>query len=395
MIEKVQQRGANEHAQWKASSGILLLLCAALALGWANTHAASYQAVFEYPLAIPTGSPPIRFSVRALINDGLMTLFFLVVGIEIKRELVVGELNTIAKATLPAFAALGGMVVPACLFVAFNSRGLGLRGWGIPMATDIALCIGIFALLKTHVPRGLVVFITALAIFDDIGGVLVIALFYGHSVSVAWLCGASVLSLILLGMNRGGVMNGLAYALVGCGLWYGLHRGGVHATIAGIVLGLMIPTRSQRVSPPRFAESLHLFVSFVVMPLFALANAGVSMRGGVRDAASPVALGTALGLFVGKPLGVFGMTVLSIKLRLAEAPASATRIQLFGAAILTGMGFTVALFIGDLAYDSAPELLDQAKVGVLLGTIVSGILGFVVLRLCRSASPAPCRRSPS
>lgn len=422
----------------EAASGILLLLCAVAALIWANASPSSYRATFEYPLALGAGGSVAIFTLRALINDGLMALFFFVVGMEIKRELVAGELNSVAKASLPAIAALGGMVLPAGIFLAFNAGEPGQRGWGIPMATDIAFCVGILTLLKDRVPRALVVFVTALAIFDDIGGILVIAFFYGHGLSVSWLLGAAALTIVLLAMNRAYVINGLAYAVVGAGLWYALHYGGVHATIAGVVLGLMIPARPQRSSrevlhelaghvsgldqkPPdeeldgaeilaieekledlqaplhRFVHLLHPFVAFFIMPVFALANSGVSLGGsGLATLATPVALGAAAGLFLGKQVGIFGLTMVAVKLRLAPMPGGASRMKLFGVSVIAGIGFTVALFIASLAYHDAAEMLAQAKLGVLLGSVVSGIVGFALLRFTGTPTrPVTATNEPS
>ena len=407
----------------EAASGIVLLGCAVVALVWANVHPQSYRGTFDYPLSFGAGASITHFTLRHLINDGLMAIFFFVVGMEIKRELVIGELNSIGKATLPAVAALGGMVLPAGIFLAFNWGGPGRAGWGIPMATDIAFCIGILTLLKDRVPHALIVFVTALAIFDDIGGILVIAFFYGHGLSVPWLVGACVLTLVLLVMNRSSVINGLAYGFVGAGLWYALHHGGIHPTIAGVLLGLMIPARPPRASrevlrelaehvseldrkPPdaelegaeilaieekledlqapvqRFVHLLHPFVAFLIMPLFALANSGVSLGGaGLSTLAAPVALGTAAGLFIGKQVGILGLTLLAVKLRLAPMPGGASTMKLYGVSVVAGIGFTVALFIAALAYPDAPQLLDQAKVGILLGSFVAGIGGFALLRL--------------
>lgn len=411
----------------EAASGILLLFCAVVALVWANLHLASYQATFEYPLVLGVGGSVSTFTVRNLINDGFMAIFFFVVGMEIKRELVVGELNSVPKASLPAIAALGGAFLPAGIFLAFNWGGPGQRGWGIPMATDIAFCIGILTFLKDRVPKALVVFVTALAIFDDIGGVLVIAFFYGHGLSVPWLIGAGALTLVLFAMNRAYVINGLAYAPVGAGLWYAIHHGGIHATISGVVLGIMIPARPQRASREvlrelaehvslldqkapdeeldgaeilaieekledlqapvqRFVHLLHPFMAFFIMPIFALANSGVSMAGaGISSLVAPVALGTAAALFVGKQVGIFGLTMLAVKLRLAPMPGNASRMQLFGVSVIAGVGFTVALFIAALAYPDAVEFLDQAKMGILLGSLAAGLVGFLLLRFTRSS----------
>jgi NhaA family Na+:H+ antiporter len=406
----------------EAASGIVLLLFAVVALAWANLHPESYQGTFEYPLALGASGGLVTFTVRELINDGLMAIFFFVVGMEIKRELVMGELNSLAKASLPAIAAVGGMVLPAGIFLAFNWRGVGQNGWGIPMATDIAFCVGILTILKNRVPHALIVFVTALAIFDDIGGILVIAFFYGNGLGVGWLLVAGALTLILLGMNRAHVVNGLAYGLVGAGLWYALHHGGIHATIAGVILGLMIPARSQRRSREvvrelagyvseldrkaldeeleaaeilaieekledlqapvqRFVHLLHPLVAFAIMPIFALANSGVSLgQASSAGLTSPVALGTAAGLFIGKQVGIFGLTSLAVKLRLAPMPGGASQLQLFGVSVTAGVGFTVALFIAALAYHDSADLLGQAKVGILLGSFAAGLVGFLVLR---------------
>jgi len=413
----------------QAASGILFLGSAVAALLWANLHPASYQSVFDCPLSLGAGARTAHFTTRQLINDGLMAIFFFVVGMEIKRELVTGELNSVGKASLPAVAALGGMVVPAAIFLAFTWGGEGQAGWGIPMATDIAFCVGILTLLKSRVPHALIVFVTALAIFDDIGGILVIAFFYGHGLDIAWLVGAVVLTLVLFAMNRAYVVSGLAYAAVGAGLWYALHHGGIHATIAGVILGLMIPARSLRPSRDiltelaqhvsqldskaldeeldsaeilsieekledleapvqRFVPLLHPFVAFFIMPTFALANSGVFLGdAGLSSLVAPVALGSAAGLFLGKQVGIFSLTLLAVRIGVAPMPGRASLAKLYGVSVLSGIGFTVALFIASLAYPSAPALLDDAKVGILVGSFVAGVVGFVILR-CAPATQA-------
>ena len=372
----------------EAASGSLLLLSAVAALVWANASPASYRAMLDYEVSSPVGA----FTARAFINDGLMTVFFFVVGMEIKRELVVGELRTVAAATLPAIAALGGMAFPAGVFLAWNWDGTGRHGWGIPVATDIAFCVGVLTLLKHHVPRALVVFAMALAIFDDIGGILIIAFFYGHGLSVPWLLGAGALTLLLGVMNRFGVKHGLAYALVGAALWYAVHHGGIHVTIAGVVLGLSIPADGEHAPVDRFIHRLHPYVAFFVMPVFALANSGVELGGGVGIAslATPVGLGTAGGLFFGKQIGIFTFTVLAVRLGLAPMPGNASLTKLYGVSVAAGIGFTVALFIAALAYPTHPEHLDQAKIGILVGSIAAGLVAFVLLR----ASSRDVAKSP-
>jgi len=406
----------------EAASGVLLLVAAACALVWANVDAESYTGVVGYPLVLGAGAREAHFTVGQLINDGLMTLFFFVVGMEIKRELVVGELNTLPKAALPAIAAIGGMIVPAAIFLLFNWGSAGQNGWGVPMATDIAFCVGVLTLLEKRVPRALVVFVTALAIFDDIGGILVIAIFYGDGIRIGWLVGALGIALVLLLLNRQYVRNGVAYAVVGGALWYVLHGSGIHATIAGVITGFMIPARPPRPSREvlnelaahverldkgagdedldaaeilmieekledleapvqRFVHLLHPYVAYGVMPMFALANAGVSLHeAGVASLATPVALGTALGLLVGKQIGIFLPTLAAVRLGFAPMPGGAPRSNLYGVSIVAGIGFTVALFIATLAFRDAPRELAEAKMGILVGSMASGLLGATILR---------------
>ena len=413
----------------EAASGILLLLCAAAALVWANIDWDGYRGVFDYQLALGAGDGVARFTLQQLINDGLMAIFFFVVGMEIKHELAVGELRTPSQASLPLIAALGGMIVPAGIFMAFNVGGPGQDGWGIPMATDIAFCIGILTMLKSRVPHGLTVFVVALAIFDDIGGILVIAFFYGHGMDLVWLgIGAALTGLLFL-MGRAYITNLMAYMLVGGGLWLALHEGGIHATIAGVILGLVIPARPRRqprkvieqlgahvdeilrtpedaqldnaqilmieneledLQPPldRFVEGLHPFVAFLIMPLFALANSGVALEGvGLDTITSPVALGIGLGLFAGKQIGIFAFTAVAVRLGIAPMPGGAGLLKLYGVSIIAGIGFTVALFIAGLAYPGSAEMLDEAKIGILLGSLLAGVAGYLLLRTTKVTQP--------
>jgi NhaA family Na+:H+ antiporter len=410
----------------EAASGILLFTAAVAALVWANSPAKeTYHAFFATKLGADVAGTSATFSLHALINEGLMSVFFLLVGMEIKRELVAGELSTLRRALLPAIAALGGMVVPSAAFLAFNAGGPGQAGWGIPMATDIAFAIGCLTLLKKRVSHSLLVYLTALAIFDDVGGILVIAFFYGQGVAPWWLLVAAVVTAALLVMNRSYVRSGLAYAFVGALLWYALHHGGIHATIAGVVVGLTVParprgrargvledlhqhTRSLLASPVdeeldaasilhieekledleaplhRFVHALHPWVAFFIMPLFALANSGVDVSGmGFADLMSPVALGITLGLLVGKPVGIMAATVIAVKAGIAERPGGAGWSNIFGVSIVAGIGFTVALFIAALAYPGQATMLDQAKVGILLGSLLAGVAGVAVLLTCK------------
>jgi NhaA family Na+:H+ antiporter len=335
---------------------------------------------------------------------------------------------------LPLVAALGGMVVPAGLFLAFNAGGPGQAGWGIPMATDIAFCIGVLTLLRSRVPHALVVFVTALAIFDDIGGILVIAVFYGHGLHLAWLLGAGAVAAAAIVMGRAYVRSGAAYAAAGAALWYALHHGGVHATIAGVVLGLVIPARPQRtprevldalsrhtgvllgraaddeldgaailrieeelelLEPPlsRFVHTLHPWVAFGVMPVFALANSGVQLT--ALDASQllgPVAVGTGVALFAGKLVGIFAFSMAAVKAGVARIPGDASVAKLLGVSVVAGIGFTVALFIAGLAFPDSPELLDQAKVGILGGSLAAGVVGAGILLMTARTRAAGAAR---
>jgi Na+:H+ antiporter, NhaA family len=407
----------------EAASGIVLLACAVGALAWVNLGGAgAYAAVLGTPIQIALGGAVARFTLLQVVNDGLMTIFFFLVGMEIKRELALGELRAPSAAALPAIAALGGMLVPAGVYFALNHAGPGRHGWGIPMATDIAFSIGVLTLLRSRVSHGHVVFLTALAIFDDIGGILVIALFYGTGLHAGWLAAAAAVAIVTVAMSRADVRRGPPWAVALAALWWMLHHAGIHATIAGVVIGLAVPARPRRPLRPallelaeharafherpaddeldsasvlrieetledieapltRFEELLHPWVAFGVMPLFALANSGVDLRGiGAEALLGPVAVGTAAGLVLGKMAGVFGFTLAAVRLRLAPMPGASSRPKLLGVSIVAGIGFTVALFIATLAFPGAPLLLDQAKVGILAGSLASGVTGALLLR---------------
>jgi NhaA family Na+:H+ antiporter len=429
-IFRAVARPFREFFRLEAASGIVLLASAAAALAWANLGgAASYRAFVDARVAIALGPVAVDTTLHALVNDGLMTLFFFVVGMEIKRELVLGELRTLAQASLPLVAAAGGMIVPAAIYVAFNAGGPGIAGWGVPMATDIAFAIGVLTLLRSRVSHALVVFLTALAIFDDIGGILVIALFYGTGISAGWLAGAAGIAAAVVLLARWNVRSGVVWALGGGLLWYAVHHAGVHATISGVILGLLVPARprvAQRqviealarhagalaASTPdeeldaenvsaveealeareallsRFTEILHPWVAFVIMPVFALVNSGVEIGGLTGEQLTgKVAVGTAVALFVGKQVGIFGFTAAAVRLGLSPMPGGGTYGKLLGVSIVAGIGFTVALFIAGLAFPDDPALLDEAKLGILAGSLTAGIAGALVLR-----ATAPVRR---
>ncbi len=370
----------------EAAGGVLLLLATIAALVAANSGAAGFYERFAGGRV-----PGLDVEVHALVNDGLMALFFLVVGLEIKRELVEGELSSVRSAILPAIAALGGMLVPALIYAGFNHGRPGAHGWAIPMATDIAFAIGCLTLLKDRVPSGLVVFLTALAIFDDIGGIVVIALFYGHGFRPLWLLGIGAAAAAIVWLGRRGLDRTLPILAAGLVLWILFERSGIHATMAGVLLGVLVPVRSSDGGEPaeRMIRLLHPLVAFGIVPLFALVNAGVSLRGlTAADLLGPVSIGSALGLWLGKQAGIFAFTWAAVRLRVAPVPGGATLAQLHGVSLVGGIGFTVALFIATLAFAEQPELLRQAKVGILCGSLVAGVCGLVVLRTVRPAAAA-------
>lgn len=333
-------------------------------------------------------------SVLHWINDALMAVFFLLVGLEIKRELLDGQLATWSRRALPGIAALGGMIVPAAIFVALNwNEPLNLRGWAIPSATDIAFALGVLALLGPRVPISLKIFLTALAILDDLGAVAIIALFYASDLSAWMLMLAAVTCVVLLALNRFGVKHLAPYLILGTTLWFFMLQSGVHATIAGVALALTIPLKVSSGDSPesplhRLEHALSPWVAFLIVPIFGFANAGVSFAM-VTPAAllAPVPLGIALGLFFGKQVGVFGFAWLAIRLNLADMPRRASWAQLYGVAVLCGIGFTMSLFVGILAYPGSSLLQDQTKIGVLLGSTLAGVVGWVVLRLTSSKFP--------
>jgi len=412
----------------QASGGILLIICTIIALAWANSSfAESYHHLWNTYLSIEAGGFALKYSLHHWINDGLMVIFFFVVGLEIKRELIAGELSTPKKAALPIAAALGGMIFPALFYVIFNFDSEASSGWGIPMATDIAFVVGILALLGNKVPLALKIFVLALAIVDDLGAVLVIAIFYTSEISVNSLVIAGVLIVFLIILNRIGVRSLIIYSFIGVLLWLAFLKSGVHATIAGVLLAFTIPASSrinttkfskdtqslikefdnagghgenvlsneerlsivdrienncEKILTPlqRFEHGLHPLVSFFIMPVFALANAGVSIGEGFGSAISnPISLGIIFGLFLGKQFGIFSFSYIAIKIGLASKPQGVSWKKIYGAAILSGIGFTMSLFIANLAFNNQ-EFLDIAKVGILSSSLISGIIGFIFLK---------------
>lgn len=434
---KSQPLGAfsiREFAHNEAAGGILLLACALIALIWANSPwRDAYDDLWQTKLTLGAVHFNLNESLRDWVNDGLMAIFFFVVGLEIKRELLAGELASPRRAALPVIAALGGVLVPVTLYVAFNAGHPGSGGWGVPMATDIAFALGVLAILGERVPIGLKVFLTALAIVDDIAAVLVIALFYTSEVDWGALGLAGGLLVVLLIANTIGVRQAWVYGLLGIGLWAAVFQSGVHATVAGVLLALTIPA-STRLDPAAFLakgrrslkaferagdqgervltngtrqealseledavegagaplhrleHALHPWVAFVIVPLFALANAGVRIEGGIGDAlGNRVTLGVVAGLVFGKQLGVTLATWLAVRSGAGALPENVTWRHIYGASWLAGIGFTMSLFVADLAFSGPDEgeLLTSAKLGILVASLIAGTTGWFLLSRIR------------
>ena len=375
--------------QMESAGGLVLMAGAALALVAANSPLADYYDLFiETPVEVRIGRLEIAKPLLLWVNDGLMAVFFFLVGLEVKREILEGELSRPSNVLLPALAAVGGIVAPVGLYVLFNyGDPVGMNGWAIPAATDIAFALGILMILGKRVPLSLKVFLVSLAIFDDLGAIVIIALFYSGNLSTSALVVASVCLLILGYMNWRHVSAVPAYVLVGVVMWVAVLKSGVHATLAGVVLAMFIPMRSKEEperSPLRELEhDLHTVIAFGVLPLFAFVNAGISFAGmSFADLLHPVSLGIAAGLFAGKQLGVFLFCLVAVKAGLAKLPAGASWGSLYGVAILSGVGFTMSLFIDSLAFQNLPAdaVFDfDARLGILLGSLASGVLGYIVL----------------
>jgi len=361
----------------EAAGAIVLLAATIAALLVANSPlAAAYFATLDHAVA--------GMSVHHWIDDGAMALFFLLIGLEVKSEFVSGHLSTWGERILPGAAALAGMVVPACLYLLVNiGTPASLRGWAIPAATDIAFALGILALLGSRVPTSLKVLLTAIAVIDDLLAILVIALFYTGHIALLPLLGAGVGLCVLVVLNLSGVRSLAPYLLIGLGIWYGVLLSGVHATLAGVAVALTIPLRTGEGQPPlkRLEHALQPWSSFLIVPAFGFANAGIAFGGMVAaDVMSPLPAGIMLGLFLGKQIGIFATIRGLVTVRLAEAPRNATWAQVYGMAVLCGIGFTMSLFIGGLAFADAPHALDSVKIGVFAGSILSGVAGWLILR---------------
>jgi NhaA family Na+:H+ antiporter len=384
-----------EFLKKESAGGIILMLAAIIAVILANSPLNTYYELFLTTFAeVRVGTFQIAKPLLLWINDGLMAVFFFLVGLELKRELVEGELSDKRNIILPGIGAIGGMVVPAIIYIAFNQGDdIALKGWAIPAATDIAFALGILALLGSRVPVSLKIFLTSLAIFDDVGAILIIALFYTANISADALMFVAVCIAVLAWFNKAGVISKSPYILVGIIMWVATLKSGVHATLAGVILAMFIPLSSKKTeeSPLKQLEGdLHHIVAFFVLPIFAFANAGLVLKGiTVEQALHGVPLGIAAGLFMGKQLGVFGFCWLTIKLGYASLPSGANMKSLYGIAALCGVGFTMSLFIGSLAFEEAGvNLVFDERLGIIAGSLASGLLGYMILHFSLNKTAA-------
>jgi NhaA family Na+:H+ antiporter len=376
--------------QLEAASGLVLLIAAIIALVISNSNLSElYFSTLEQYLFIGVNNFGLKLSVHHWINDLLMAVFFFFVTLEIKREFIQGELSNLKKALLPIIGAVGGMVIPALVYVSINlGNSETLNGWAIPSATDIAFSLGILSLLGSRVPISLKIFLTALAIIDDLGAILIIAFFYSGDLSISYLSLILISYILLLILNKFGIKKFIPYLIIGSFMWFFTYKSGIHATIAGVLLASTIPHRAKEKDFSLLIKLEHAispYVAFIIMPIFAFANAGVNLTGlSFSSLLAPVPLGILLGLFVGKQVGVMVISYLAVKLGAAQMPDKSNWLSLYGVSILTGIGFTMSLFVGNLAFVENTQYMDGVKIGVLSGSLLSTIFGyFILLYACK------------
>lgn len=366
------------------AGGILLFICVILSLIIANTSlASSLQNFLDYKIGFENPSVHLNYSILLWINDGLMAIFFLLVGLEIKREIVEGELSSPKKASLPILCAIGGAVIPAIIYLGLNSGQETSSGWGIPMATDIAFALAVINLLGDKIPSSLKIFLAALAIVDDLIAILVIALFYSSGIDTTYLMYAGAGLAVLIVMNRMNVQNPYLYLIPGIFIWYFVHHSGIHATIAGVLVAMTIPTNDTNVESPleRLEHALVKPVNFFIIPLFAFANTNITLETEmINGLTSNLGLGIGLGLLIGKPIGILLTSYLCIKLKLSSLPFGANWMHVLGVGLLAGIGFTMSIFIAILSF-ADPSYISEAKLSILITSLLAGIIGFVILRL--------------
>ncbi len=387
MKKIVRLQSFREFFQSGAIGGVILLICVVISLLLANSPSApAFERFLGTELGVHTERLHLRYTLLVWINDGLMAIFFLLVGLEIKRELVQGELSSLKKAALPIFAALGGVIFPAAIYSLFNHGTPYAGGWGIPMATDIAFAIAVITMLGKSVPSSLKIFLAALAIVDDLMAILVIALFYSTTLQTTYLLYAGLLVALLFLLNRSGVRSLAAYLVPGMLIWYFIHHSGVHATIAGVLTAFTIPARSAgSVSPlEKLEHRLNVPVNYLIMPLFALANTNITLEAGMAGGlGTSLGMGIILGLFIGKPLGITFLSWLMVRLNLAAMPTGAGWSHMAGVGMLGGIGFTMSVFIALLSFPGQQDILAETKFAILTGSLLSGIAGYCWLRFRR------------
>ncbi|MCE7066336.1 Na+/H+ antiporter NhaA [Dyadobacter sp. CY326] len=383
MAKLINLRSFKEFVQSGSAGGIILIICVIVSLIIANTSAGpGLEALLGTNLGYSFKDIHLEYSLLIWINDGLMAIFFLMVGLEIKRELVEGELSSLKKAALPIFAALGGVIVPAVIFSAFNKNTETAGGWGIPMATDIAFAIAIITMLGKKVPASLKIFLAALAIVDDLMAILVIAIFYSSELHYTYLLYAGGIFIVLLMLNKLGVKHLAAYLIPGVFIWYFIHHSGVHATIAGVLTAFAIPTTPDATESPleKLEHILVNPVNYLIMPIFALANTNIRFEDGmIAGLTTPLGLGIILGLVVGKPVGITALSWLSVKLGISAKPDGADWLHIIGVGMLGGIGFTMSVFIALLSFAGHDDILSEAKFSILTGSVLSGLLGCAML----------------
>lgn len=386
---KVHKTSIARFLEQESAGGILLVIAAILAVILANTPFDIYYAMLlDTTVAVQVGALEVNKPLLLWVNDGLMAVFFLLVGLELKREFLEGELSDAKSIILPGLGAIGGMAAPAAIYLYFNMNDPAtVNGWAIPAATDIAFALGVLSLLGSRVPISVKIFLTSLAIFDDIGAIVIIALFYTSNISLTALVVSAICIGLLVLLNRRGVVEKSLYLTVGLVMWVALLKSGVHATLAGVVLAMFIPIRSDKDpdhSPLKTLEhDLHSVVAYIILPVFAFCNSGISFSGiGVNDILDPMPLGIILGLFLGKQIGIFGLCWIGIKLNLAELPKGINWAVLYGTAALCGIGYTMSLFIGSLAFEGGgiESMLDE-RIGIIIGSVLSGVLGYMILKV--------------
>ncbi len=377
----------------KSFAGVLLIIATIWALILQNSFFSEiYSSFLHTHVEIRFGHLQIAKPLFLWVNDGLMAIFFFLIGLELKREVLEGHLSSLRQISLPSFAALGGMVVPALVFISFNKgESFAMNGWAIPTSTDIAFALGVLSLLGSRVPVSLKIFLMALSILDDLGAIIIIAIFYTSELSTVSIAIATLCIIVLFVMNRFGVSKKSVYIFVGVILWVSVLKSGVHATLAGVALAFLIPLNSKDKNGKKFSMSkelehdLHYWVAFMILPLFAFVNAGVDLRGiSIDEMLGPVPMGIMLGLFIGKQVGVFGFSFVAIKLGWATLPKNGTWLQLYGVSMLTGIGFTMSLFVNSLAYDDTKIYHYADKLAILVGSFLSGVIGYLILKKAKS-----------